>query len=401
MQNIFIGRQAIFDREMATYAYELLYRESSSGGVIVTDGDMATSSVMLNAFVEIGLENVVGSHLAFINLTRNFFKDEPYIPFEKDQVVLEILEDIKVDQQLVETVAKLSADGYCIALDDYAFESHWDPLLLHVNIIKVEVPAVDRQSIESQVKQLRQYDVKLLAEKIETEEEHQFYLDLGFDLFQGYYFSRPQIIQGKRLAENQLVILQLLACLNDPKITVADLERIIAQDAALSYKILRHINSAAVALPRKLDRIGEAVVYLGLQQIRTWANLIVLSRTGDKPQELLYSALVRACMCGQLIERGGCGDPLMAYTAGLLSALDLLLGSPLETIMQELPVSDEIKCAIMQHEGIIGGAISCALAYEQQQWEGAAFAGLDSATISEIFVNSSHQAFSLTTLMVE
>jgi len=399
MQNIFIGRQAIFDREMATYAYELLYRSGGSGGVNVTDGDMATSSVMLNTFVEIGLENVVGSHLAFINLTRGFFIDEPYIPFEKNQVVLEILEDIKVDQQLVDTVKKLTAEGYRIALDDYAFEPHWDPLLPHVSIIKVEVPAVDRQCIKSQVEQLRKHNVKLLAEKIETEEEHQLYLDLGFDLFQGYYFSRPQIIQGKRLAENQLVILQLLAHLNDPKITMDDLERVIVQDAALSYKILRHINSAAVALPRKLDRIGEAVVYLGLQQIRTWANLIVLSRTDDKPQELLYSALVRACMCEQLIERGGRGDPLMAYTAGLLSALDLLLGSPLEEIMQELPVSDEIKRAIMKHEGAIGGAISCALAYEQQQWERATFAGLDSATISEIFVNSSHQAFSLTTLM--
>ncbi len=312
MQNIFIGRQAIFDRKMATYAYELLYRENSSGGANVTDGEMASSCVMLNTFVEIGLENVVGSHLAFINLTRGFFTDEPYVPFEKNQVVLEILEDVEVDQRLVEAVAKLAAEGYCIALDDYEFEPHWDPLLPYVSIIKVEVPAVDRQCIKSQIQELRRHNVKLLAEKVETEEEHQFYLDLGFDLFQGYYFSRPQIIQGKRLAENQLVILQLLASLNDPTMTIDNLERVIAQDAALSYKILRHINSAAVALPRKLDRIGEAVVYLGLQQIRTWANLIALSRTGDKPQELLCSALVRAYMCEQLIVHSPHGNPQMA-----------------------------------------------------------------------------------------
>ena len=401
MQNIFIGRQAIFDRKMATYAYELLYRESDSGGVNVTDGEMASSCVMLNAFVEIGLENIVGSHLAFINLTRNFFIDEPYVPFEKPQVVLEILEDIEVDQQLVETVKKLAAEGYCIALDDYEFEPHWEPLLPYVSIIKVEVPAVDRQCIESQVQQLRKHNVKLLAEKIETEEEYQFYLDLGFDLFQGYHFSRPQIIQGKRLAENQLVILQLLASLNDPKITVDNLERLITQDAALSYKILRHINSAAVALPRKLDRIGEAVVYIGLQQIRTWANLIVLSRTGDKPQELLCSALVRAYMCEQLIQHSHRGNSQTAYTAGLLSTLDLLLGCPLEEIMQELPVSDEIKNAILKREGPIGEAISCALAYELQRWDEITFVGLDSTAISEIFVSSSHQAFISSTLMAE
>jgi len=401
MQNIFIGRQAIFDRTMATYAYELLYRESDSGGANVIDGEMASSCVMLNAFVEIGLEDIVGPHLAFINLTRSFFIDEPYVPFDKNQVVLEVLEDIEVDEQLIETVAKLSAEGYCIALDDYAFEPHWEPLLPYVSIIKVEVPAVDRQCIESQVQQIRKHNVKLLAEKIETQEEHQLYLDLGFDLFQGYYFSRPQIIQGKRLAENQLVVLQLLASLNDPKITVDDLERLIAQDAALSYKILRHINSAAVALPRKLDRIGEAVVYIGLQQIRAWANLIVLSRTGDKPQELLCSALIRAYMCEQLIQHSRRGNPQMAYTAGLLSTLDLLLDCPLEGIMRELPVSDEIKDAILKREGAIGEAISCVLAYETQQWDKIAFAGLDSTAISKTFVSSSRQAFISSTLMTE
>jgi len=399
MLNIFIGRQAIFDRKMATYAYELLYRENDSGGVNVTDGEMASSRVMLNAFMEIGLENIVGPHLAFINLTRSFFTDDPYIPFEKDQVVLEILEDIKVDQQLVETVAKLAADGYCIALDDYEFEPHWEPLLPYISIIKVEVPAVDPQCIEDQVQQLRKHNIKLLAEKIETEEEYQLYLDLGFDLFQGYYFSRPQIIKGKRLVENQLVILQLLGSLNDPAKAMDDLERLIAQDVALSYKILRYINSAAVSLPRKVDRIGEAVIYLGLQQIRAWANLIVLSQVDDRPQELLYNALVRALMCEQLIQRSRRGSPHAAFTAGLLSTLDLLLGTPLEEIMQELPVSDEIKDAILKREGSLGEAISCASAYELQQWEKITFSGLDSAAICEIFVSSSHQAFISSTLI--
>lgn len=399
MQNIFIGRQAIFDRNMATYAYELLYRESDFGGVNVTDGDMATSCVMLNAFVEIGLENVVGSHPAFINITRSFFTGSPHIPFEKNQIVLEILEDIVIDQQLIEVAAKLSAEGYRIALDDYEFGARWEPLLPYVSIIKVEVPAVDPQKIEEQVKQLRKYDVKLLAEKIETEEEHRRYLALGFDYFQGYYFSRPQIIKGKRLPENQLVILQLLASLNDPKATIDDLEQLISQDAALSYKILRHINSAATALPRKLDRIGEAVVYLGVQQIRTWANLIILSQTGDKPQELLYNALVRASMCEQLIKQGRCGNPQAAYAAGLLSTLDLLLGLPLEEVMLELPVSDEINGAILKQEGVIGEALVCALAYESQQWGKVKFSGFNSAVINEIFVSCSHQAFLSSTVI--
>jgi len=393
MQNVFIGRQTIFNRKMETHAYELLYRENDSGGVNITDGDLATSRVILNAFMEIGLERIVGPHLAFINLTRNFFVDKPPIPFEKEKIVLEILEDIEVDQELIETVANLSAEGYQFALDDFEFEPQWEPLLPYAAIIKVEIPAIDPNKVESQIQHLRQYDVKLLAEKIETEKEYQTYLDLGFDYFQGYYFSRPQIIKGQRLEENQLVALQLLAQLNSPTATVNDIQELISHDVALSYKILRHVNSASVSLPRKLDSISEAVVYIGRERIRAWANLIILSQTGDKPQELLFTALVRAQTCEQLIQHSNRGNSQAAFTAGLLSTLDLLLGIPQKEILQELPVSEEIKDAILKRSGPIGEAISCILAYENQHWDQTQFKGLSSTEISDIYLNSTHQAF--------
>ena len=393
MQNIFIGRQAIFDRNMRCYAYELLYRESKKNGVQITDGDLASSRVILNTFMEVGLERIVGPHHAFINLTRSFFVDKPPIPFEKEQVVLEIMEDMEVDQQMVSAVANLAADGYRIALDDFEFASQWEPLLPYVEIIKVEVPAVNPEIIEEQVRQLRQHKVKLLAEKIETAEQYRFYHDLGFDYFQGFYFSRPQVVTGKRLEENQLIVLQLLSRLNDPVITINELERLIANDAALSYKILRYINSAAMGLPRKLDNIGEAVVYLGLQRIRAWASLIAFSKVDNKPQELLYTALVRAHMCEQLIQKSGHGSPQAAFTTGLLSILDLMLDSPLEKILGELPLSDEIHSALLKRTGPMGEALHCALAYEFQQWEETAFQGLDDSTICDIYLTSTHQAF--------
>jgi EAL and modified HD-GYP domain-containing signal transduction protein len=393
MQNIFIGRQAIFDRQMEVYGYELLYREGDTEGVQVSDGDLASSRVMLNAFMDIGLECLVGPHHAFINLTRNFFADSPSIPFEQGQVVLELLEDLAVDEHLIQSVASLASQGYSLALDDYEFDPRWDPLLPYISIIKVEVPAVCPDTQRDKIQSLQQQGIRLLAEKVETEEEYRLYHDLGFDYFQGYFFSRPKTVKGRRLGENQLVIMQLLARLNDPDIGVSELERLISQDVALSYKILKYINSAAMALPRKLDSIGQAVVYLGLQRIKAWANLIALSRVENKPQEILYTALVRANMCQQLIQRSGQHNAETAFTVGLLSTLDLLLDSPLAEVLKELPLSDEIHAALLGKSGPIGEALACTLAYEFQNWEQTSFNGLDNTTICEIYLSSTQKAF--------
>ena len=399
MQNIFVGRQAIFDRNMSVYGYELLYRESDTGSVQISDGDLASSRVMLNAFMEMGLERIVGPHHAFINLTRSFFIDMPTIPFAKEQVVLELLEDLEVDDALIQSVADLAAQGYRLALDDYEFDPRWDPLLPYVSIIKVEVPAIDPNQLEQQVRNLRTHDVKLLAEKVETEEEHRLYHDQGFDYFQGYFFARPKTVTGQRLGENQLVIMQLLARLNNPNITVEELEELITKDAALSYKILRYINSAAMALPGKLDSIGQAIIYLGLRQIKAWANLIAMSRVENKPQELLYTALVRAYMCQQLIQKSGHSNPETAFTVGLLSALDLLLDAPLSEIVKELPVSDEIHSALLEKAGPFGEALACTLAYEFQHWEEAKFSKLDNHSICDIYLASTQQAFQFDELL--
>lgn len=393
MQNIFIGRQAIFDRNMAVYGYELLYRESDTGGAAVSDGDLASSRVMLNAFMEMGIERIVGPHRAFINLTRGFFVDMPTIPLEKERVVLELLEDLEVDEPLVQSVADLASQGYSLALDDYEFDPRWDPLLPYVDIIKVEVPAIDPERLDSQLHRLSAYNIRLLAEKIETEQEYRLYHDLGFDYFQGYFFSRPKTVRGQRLEENKLVIMQLLACLNNPDITIEELEQLISQDAALSYKILRYINSAALALPRKLESIGQAIIYLGLQRIKAWSSLIALSRVENKPQELLYTALVRAHMCQQLIRKLGLGNAETAFTVGLLSTLNLLLDSPLAEILEELPLSDEIHDALLGKPGPLTQALACTRAYESQRWEETSFHELDSLTICDIYLNSTQRAF--------
>ncbi|MEJ1413405.1 MAG: HDOD domain-containing protein [Candidatus Sedimenticola sp. (ex Thyasira tokunagai)] len=394
MENFFIGRQAIHDRKMRVFAYELLYRETDVNSAQVEDGDRASSLVILNALSDIGLERLVGKSKAFFNLTRSLLLEEAPIPLERSKVVLEILEDIEVDEAIINGVRTLSQDECSIAIDDFAFEEKWAPLYPYIDIIKIEVPLIDWETIEKTIVPLRQYNIKLLAEKVENIDQYSRLFKLGFDYFQGYFFSRPTMIKGKRLEDNRQVAIRLLASLNDPKTTHKELERLITQDSTLSYRILRHLNSAAMGMPRKVASIGQAIIYLGLRQIQSWANLIALSGIAAVPDELFNTALVRAHMCRLLlIESKQQHLETTGFMAGLLSNLDALMGETIEQVVSKLPLADDIHDALLKGEGPVGEALTCTLAYERNNWEEVCFNDFDESKISEIYLNASEEAF--------
>ncbi|MCB1856667.1 MAG: HDOD domain-containing protein [Gammaproteobacteria bacterium] len=393
MQNIFVGRQAIYDRDLRLYAYELLYRKSLDNRAHLSDGDLASSRLILNAFMEIGLEKIAGDHRVFLNLTRRLLLEQPPIPFDKERVVLEILEDIELDTELIHSLKSLAGEGYVLALDDFEFEPKWEPVLPHARIVKVEVPTLDWDNLEARVHKLKQHQVLLLAEKVETKSEFTKLRELEFDLFQGYYFSRPQIISGKRLNGNQLFILKLLANLNDTAITPVQLEALIRQDPGLVLNILRYLNSAAIALPRKVESIKQAIVYMGLNRLKAWASLLILSRIDDKPEEMFTTALVRAHMCAGLIGKIDNSLVDQALTTGLLSIMDSLMDCTLAEIIAQIPLADTIREALLERRGILGKALSCALAFENCDWDQAAFQDLTANTIQELYNHATSLAF--------
>lgn len=390
---IIVGRQAIYDRHKQVVAYELLYRPCQSEAGEETSGERATARVMLNSFLDLGVERMVGPHQAFINFTQDLLVNLPAIPFEPGRLALEILEDSVVDDRLLRTVSELSAKGYIIVLDDYALEPKWDPLLPYLNIIKFDVPSVVADDLRRRILPLRKTGARLLAEKIETEAQYQFYYDLGFDLFQGYYFARPHVVKGQRLSENQLVVMQLLARINDPEVDIDELSQLIAQDASLSYKLLRYINSAALNLPRTVDSISQAVVYLGLAKIRGLATLMSLTGFKDKPVELLTSALVRGHLCEYLSKSDTDSDASSGFTVGLLSILDVLLDMSMQDILRELPLSQKLVDALLLHKGSAGEALNCALAYEQHRWDQVSYRGLNMKEICQYYLHSTELAF--------
>lgn len=317
----YVSRQPIYRSKMDVYGYELLFRDSGAADrAVIVDGDRATAQVILN-FIEIGLERIVGPDLAFINLTRNFILDGHCASLPKDRVVLEVLKDVTADSAIIQSLQQLSRQGYVIALDDFVYEESLRPLVELANIIKVDILGVDRNALERHVSALKDFKVRLVAEKVETLEEFEFCEGLGFEYFQGFFFCKPKLIQGRQIPMNRLAATRLVAKLQDPNIKGEELEETIKQDAALSYKLLLFVNSAYCALPREVDSIGHAAMLIGTARIRTWASLLMLASMDDKPRELMVTAIIRAKMCEQLAEAQHVRNAEQFFTVGLFSVL--------------------------------------------------------------------------------
>lgn len=389
LHDVFVGRQPIYDRRLGVVGYELLFRAGGQAeSAEFADPDQASTQVILNTFVEIGLEQLVGDKPAFLNLTRSFLLGEYSFPFPRNRVVLEILESIEVDDSVVAAVRGLTQRGYQIALDDFTNHPRLRPLLELADIVKLDVLQCDRRELQARVAELRRHDVRLLAEKIETQEMYEFCHDEGFDYFQGYFLCRPKTVGVQVVRAGRLASLRLLSRVQDPAIHLDELEQIIRQDVGLSFKLLRLVNSAFHTLPVQIQSIRQTLLLLGLQRIRAWASLLLLAGIEEKPQELMVTAMVRARMCERLGVARGDSNVDAYFTAGLFSALDAIMDMPLEEVLRELPLSGELADALLRGAGRIGEAVACVVAYERGEWERVALSGIDSDHIARAYLEA-------------
>lgn len=382
MDDIYIGRQPIYDAKLNVVAYELLFRSGKMNEANVIDGDNATTNVIINAITEIGMDQLVGPHKAFINLTHNHILQMADLPLPelKDRLVLEILEDIKTENTIVEAITKLANDGFSIALDDFIYDESLQPLVDISNIIKIDLMALNDEELKAHVIKLADGKRKLLAEKVETQEEYDHCRELGFDYYQGYFFSKPQIIKGRSLPANKLAIVKLLAKLQDSESTTEDLAQTISQDITMSMRVLRYINSAQFGFGKDVDSIQKAIMMLGRTTIRNLANLVTMSQIEDKPHELLIISMIRAKMAeniAQLVKT----DKEVCFTTGLFSIIDTLMDDDMEVLIEGLPLTENIRAALIRREGEPGKILNCVLAYESGDWKNAHYNKL---TINEV-----------------
>jgi len=370
MATIFLARQPIYNRKLNVSAYELLYRDKVSNNAEVVDGNRATSDVIISALMDIGLENIVGDQLAFINMTRSFLIGELPLPLMKEQIVLEVLENEVPDEQLVAGLEDLAQAGYRIALNDFIYTPKFDRLLEIAQYVKLDVSILSEEDLGTQVGLLKKHNVKLLAERVESQDKFEQCKALGFDYFQGFFFSKPQVVIGKRVEGNRMIVLKLISELQNPSVSMDELENLIGHDATLAYHLLRYMNSAFYALRIKIESIKHALTLLGTEEVRKWASLMLMLRLSDsKPKELMLTGMMRAKMAELLAVADKNAKAEQYFAVGLFSILDALLDMSLQEVLDTLPLTEEMSDALSSHTGKMGEVLSNIQLYEQGRWD--------------------------------
>lgn len=366
---MFLARQPIFDRDLNLFGYELLYRDGHVDKANVSDDNIATAHLFTSALVEIGLTDLVGDRKAFVNLGPEMtFEEFPFTEY-KDRLVLEILESIKIDASLLNAIKRMKEQGYTVALDDVFVNPEIELLLPFVDIVKLDIPLIPPSQLPQQIRMIREQSAAaILVEKIETPEVFRRCFDLGCDYFQGYFFAKPSIITSNRVPESSLTVLQLISELQNPNVSVTEIERLIKYDASLSYKLLRYINSAMTGVSQKITSVRQAVTLLGLNRIRVVATLLGLAAQSNKPHELLITALVRARTCEVIAQRQRMQDPQSGFVVGLFSLLDAMFDQPLEDLIGKLPLAETITDAILRREGELGEILQAVCCFERGDW---------------------------------
>lgn len=366
-QMAFVGRQPIFDTKKEVVAYELLFRSGSANANMAGQGDEVTTTVMNNSLSLIGLDTLTGGKKAFVNMTRGLLLSGDYCVLPSESTVIELLENVRPDPEVIAACRKLKSAGYTLALDDLTSTEGYEPLLELADIIKVDFMGVDPSERGMLAQSLSAYDAMLLAEKVETHEEFEEAVQQGYGMLQGYFLSKPQIIAAKDVPGMKHVQIQLLIEVNRPGIDFDKLEDLVKTDVSLSSKLLRYLNSASFGVRNKISSVKQALVMLGIQPVKKWATLVCMSNISqDKPDELMITSLVRARFCENLAEDAGLKNRQFdAFMMGMLSILDVLMGRPIDELLEPMPLANDVKATLTGEQTALTDLYQLAVSCEQ------------------------------------
>ena len=359
-EKTYLALQPILDIHQRTVAYELLFRSGVTMTAEFVDGMAASASVIAHAFTYFGLEQILARQLGFININEELLMSDLIEVLPRDKIVLELLENIPVTPEIVDRCLALKAKGYVLALDDFIWSERFVPMIPHVNIIKVDLLEMDTAGLHETVRRLKGKGVRLLAEKVETKEQFELCQELGFELFQGYYFARPVIVSGRRIDAARMSLLKLLKQIQSDD-SFQQIEQTFKEHPALSLKLLKLVNSVGVAGVMVIDSIQQALQVLGMRQLQNWVLLLLYTSDNDNaPNSLMQLAARR----GKLMEllSGSITNRIRrpsdfagsAFMVGLLSLVDALFGMSMQEALSGLNLADEVVLALMQREGALG-----------------------------------------------
>lgn len=347
---VHVARQAIFDARLNVFAYELLFRNELVDHYDGTDGDGATNRVIVNSFLLIGIKALTNGKRAFINFTANSLKSNLPRRLPRELIAVEILEDVIFDEKVIRACKELKRKGYLLVLDDFQMSERFKPILPLVDIIKIDFRATPVGQRKKLVADLKKYPIKLLAEKIESYAEYQEALKWGYSYFQGYFFCKPTLVSHKDIYEQKVNHMQILREFTRPEIEFRQIESIIKRDVALSYKLLKFINSPVFGLKTRINSLHHALVLLGEKELKNWMLLVALKDiVGEKPGEIIIGSLIRARFCEKLaLAKTTKKLAAHAFLIGLFSYIDILLERPMNYILDEIHLAEEIKDVLLE-----------------------------------------------------
>lgn len=369
LKNFFLGRQPVFDRKQHLFAYELLFRRGPCGPANVIDNLSATATVIAHA-AELGMEKVIGQAQGLINVDAEVLLSDFVKILPRQKIILEILETVQPSPEVLAIITNLQKSGFQFALDDVI---HADEATLRflplVDIVKIDISLLDEPKLRQLVKDMHAQGKQLVAEKVEDQAQYELCHELGFDYFQGYFFAKPVILSGRKIEASERVILQILDLLNS-NADNASIEQAIKQHVSLSLNLLRLVNTPAVGCQQRIASLSQALLLLGRRQLQRWLQILLYARPGKEGlcnQALLLLASTRGKLLELIARKLFPNDRIVAdtaFTVGILSLIDSLFGMPMDEILREMHVVEEISEALLQRSGVYGEMLNLAQSIE-------------------------------------
>ncbi|MFL6658604.1 MAG: EAL and HDOD domain-containing protein [Massilia sp.] len=372
VRDFYLGRQPILDRNQALFAYEMLFRTTDTGPANIATDMVATANVIAHA-AHLGLEKVIGDALGFLNVDAEVLMSDIFVFLPRDKVVLEIVETMPVTPAVLERIAELRSHGFRFALDDVASDAPDVQLLLPlIDYVKLDLRDMPPSALQRLAATFKHSNKKLVAEKVETREEYEACLALGFDYFQGFYFAKPAIMSGRKLSPSQLAVMELMTLITSDADNI-EIERAVKRDVTLALNLLRLVNTPGLGTGYRIDSLSQAVMVLGRRQLQRWLQIMLYAepaKHGQNMTPLLMLATTRGRMLELLAQRlrpGQRNIADVAFTVGIMSLMDTLFGMPMAEIVTQIPVIDEVAAALMQRSGFFGELLHLAECIERME----------------------------------
>jgi len=366
----YVARQPILDREQRPVAYELLFRHSLDNIFPEVSAEQATTKLIAEQFLNQPIHQLVGEHPCFINFPSSLLLDGLVDSLPPEKVVVEILEDAEPDQPLLDKVMRLKEQGYRLALDDFTLDPRWERFFPYIDIIKFDFRSTGHDRMRRFIEQHQHCDLQYLAEKVESRLEFNQALEMGFHLFQGYFFSHPEVVQRKSLNPGQLTMMALLKEVSRDELDYDQIELLLNRDLGLSYKLLRYVNNLRYRASQPVTNFRQAAIFLGKQEMRRFVSLVTTTSVAEnKSSELYRMSLIRARFCELLaLRRPVWSDPSEGFLCGLYSLLEAMLDQPIEKILEDIPLSANIVNALVHHKGELAFYLAFIKDYETVNW---------------------------------